>query len=130
MSDVPQPGYVQGADGRWYPAQNAYGAPPGYGMAPAKTNGMAVASLVLGIIGILSCGPIFGIPAIILGGSAKKAIRASNGAEGGEGLATGGQITGWIATLLGLLAILAILAITFLGTSASSKFSSVASAIS
>jgi hypothetical protein len=39
--------------------------PPG--IPVAKTNGKAVASLILGILGMVVCGLVLGIPAIVLG---------------------------------------------------------------
>ena len=110
------------------PGQPGYGTPPTYGVAP-KTNGMAVASLVLGLVGLVACGFVTGIPAIITGFMGRTRIRESNGAETGEGLATAGIITGFVGTFLTGLAILAILAVTFLGTEATSKFESVGTAI-
>ncbi|TYQ14914.1 UNVERIFIED_CONTAM: uncharacterized protein DUF4190 [Acetivibrio alkalicellulosi] len=70
---------------------------------PAKTNGLAIASLVLGILGILllCCfyiGVIPGIIAIVLSFLAKSKIRESDGTETGNGLATAGLIMG-IATI-------------------------------
>lgn len=83
-------------------------APPGYGAAmPAgpQTAGKATTSLVLGIISLLFCGLLLGIPAIFVGISARKEIRASNGRLGGEGLALGGIITGVIGTLWSIVVI-------------------------
>jgi len=85
--------------------------PPPYGGPPVgsgqSTNGKAIASLILGICSIvLSCGLFTGIPAIILGRMAKREIRDGNGS--GEGLATGGFITGIIGTVISVLVILAI----------------------
>lgn len=122
MSDVSQgPGWWQSADGKWYP-------PQGGAVAPARTNGLAIASLITGILSIVAC-PLFGIAGLITGLSAKKAIRESNGAETGEGLATGGIVTSAIGMVVIGLAFVAILAVTFLGTAASSKFSSIGTAI-
>lgn len=122
MSDMAQgPGWWQASDGKWYP-------PQGVPMAGAKTNGMAIASLITGILSIVAC-PIFGIAGLITGYSAKKAIRESNGAETGEGLATGGIITSYIGIVFIGIALVAIIAVTFLGTAASVKFESVGTAI-
>jgi hypothetical protein len=74
---------------------------------PAPGNGLAVASLVLGILGIAAClGPITGLPAIVCG---FLAIRAKQPA----GLAVAGLITGLLATLGGLV-VLAMLALPYL----------------
>ena len=79
-----QPQYPQSQ----YPPQ---GGPPGG--QPQKTNGMAVASLILGILWICSIGSIL---AVIFGTMAKKQIDASQGRETGRGLAVAGLVLGWI----------------------------------
>jgi hypothetical protein len=90
------------------PSEPGYGQPAGYGAAPAGTNKKAIWSLVLGILGLVCCGFFTGIPAIILSRSAKKEI-ASSGQSGG-GMATAGQVLGWIAVAFGV--IFVILALT------------------
>jgi thiol-disulfide isomerase/thioredoxin len=77
---------------------------------PSKTNGLAVASLVLGIL------PVFGIGAIlavIFGHVSLGQIKKSDGAQTGRGMAIAGLILGyiWIALFV------AILAVTLLGSS-------------
>lgn len=64
-----------------------------------KTSGMAIASLVFGILSF--CLSIFaGIPAIILGIVSLNAIGRSQGALAGKGLAIAGIVTGCIGSLL------------------------------
>ena len=63
-------------------------------------------SLVLGILGLVCCGFIAGIPALILGNSAKKEIAASGGAETGMGMAQAGFVLGIIAIALGVLGLI------------------------
>ncbi|HKE64626.1 MAG TPA: DUF4190 domain-containing protein [Micromonosporaceae bacterium] len=85
-------------------------SPYGYPYAPApprSTNGMAVASLVTSIAGLLTLfcygiGAIAGIVGAILGHVARGRIRES-GQDGG-GLALAGIIIGWTTTGLGVLA--------------------------
>jgi len=78
-------------------------APRGAGpQAPADSK--AVLSLVLGILSIVLCG-LTGIPAIVLGFSAKGDIQRSGGMIGGAGLATGGIVTGIIGTFTTVAAI-------------------------
>ena len=79
--------------------------------APQESSGLAVASLVLGICGIVLClGPIAGIPAVICGHIAQSRIRRAGGQSGGMIIA--GLITGYISiamiTVMGLLAAIAI----------------------
>jgi len=131
MSDVTQgPGWWQASDGKWYPPSTA--PTPGPAVmayrAPPRTSSMAIASLILGISSLVTCA-LTGIPGLITGIIARRQIRESNGAETGEGLALGGIVTSAIALGLVVLVVLAIFAITFLGKSASSKFSSVGSSV-
>ena len=59
--------------------------------APVKTSGLAIASLVLGILGFVSCG-VTSIIGIILGIMAIIRVNKSNGALRGNGLAIAGII--------------------------------------
>lgn len=63
------------------------------GIAP-RTNGLAIAALVCGVIGLL-CG-VTSILAVIFGHISRGQIRKSNGAETGDGLALAGLILGYI----------------------------------
>ena len=115
--EPPVPGPVPGAgtpyaSGPAYPSGPAYGAqvqhptpgayPQAYGYGyPAyggyhPKNSYAVWSLVLGILGLVSCGFFTGIPAIVVGNNAKKA--AANGEADNPGMATAGVVLGWIGT--------------------------------
>jgi hypothetical protein len=88
------------------PPPPQYGAPqPPYGGGqPAKTSGMAIASLVLGIVGILACGCfIFSILAVVFGRIGQNNIRQSGGAQTGEGLAKWGFILGVVGIVLGII---------------------------
>ncbi|KRC50270.1 MULTISPECIES: DUF4190 domain-containing protein [unclassified Nocardioides] len=100
----PTPG--EPAYGQQPPAQQPYGQQPygqqpyggygGYGYAaPPPTNGMAIASLVVSIVGLFACcgGP--SIVGAILGHVARKQINERG--EAGAGLALAGIIVGWIA---------------------------------
>lgn len=85
-----------------YPGQPAslqYGAPTG----PAKTNGLALAALIVGISALVFCwvpvlGLLLGIVAVVLGILGMK--KATDGS--GKGLAIGGLATGALALLIGL----------------------------
>jgi Domain of unknown function (DUF4190) len=82
-----------------------YGPPPGYGYyapASARTNGMAVASMVLGILWLWWLGSIL---ALVFGYVAKRQI--SERGEGGGGMATAEIVLGWIG--VGILAVLFVL---------------------
>jgi competence protein ComGC len=84
---------------------------PPYPAAPSEGSGLAVASLVLGILGIVLClGPLAGVPAVICGHIAQSRIKRAGGASGGMVIA--GLITGYISIamtlVIGLLAAVAI----------------------
>src|SRR5436853_4454186 len=61
----------------------------------ARTDGKAVASLVLGILSVTILWIIAGIPAIILGHLSRSSIRRSIGELKGNGMALAGLIMGY-----------------------------------
>lgn len=75
----------------------------------ARTNGLAVASLVLGIVSFFCFGFIFPVPllAIVFGHLSLDRIARSGGAEKGRGLAIAGLVLGWIFIVPIMLAALA-----------------------
>lgn len=89
-----------------YGGGGGYGGPPGYGGPQQRgtSNGMGIAALVLGILGILTCwfivGGFFGLLALIFGiigrGKAKRGD-ASNG-----GMALAGLILGILSLLIAI----------------------------
>jgi hypothetical protein len=88
--------------GQQYPA-GAYGAPPYY-----PKNSLAIWSLVLGIAAfVLSCGFVTGIPAVIVGNAAKRAV--AEGQADNDGMATAGIILGWVAIGLSVVGVLLLL---------------------
>jgi hypothetical protein len=72
--------------------------------AQKKTAGVAVASLVCGILGLICFGPLGAIPAVICGHIARSRIRESAGALGGEGMALAGLILGYVS--IGLMVVM------------------------
>jgi hypothetical protein len=118
------PGWWLASDGNWYPPQATPGGPPGvaaplpYGLpqgspygytyAPpaSKTNGLAIASLVCGIVNVYF---ITSILAIIFGFVALNQIKASGGQQGGRGLAVAGIICAF--SWIGLVALIVVIAI-------------------
>ena len=91
-----------------------------------NNNGMAVASLVLGICGLVftffGFGLILGIIAVVLGHIHKSKINKEPEIFGGEGLVLGGLITGYISIGFGFLSLLflgGILAAIGIGAAAS-----------
>ena len=69
-----------------------------------RTSGAAIASLILGIVGVTVFPLIPSIFAIIFGGRAREEMRDPG--VSGEGLATAGIILGWIGVALGVLGLI------------------------
>ena len=88
----------------------SYDAPPpppaqgGYGAVP-QNHPKAQTAMILGIVGLVCCGPV-GIAAFIMGNNAVKEIDASGGRLGGRGMAQAGKIMGIIAIVLMVLGII------------------------
>jgi len=72
--------------------------------APEGTNGLAIASLICGILSLVCCGLLSGIPAIIMGHMAIGRIKLSG--QGGRGLALAGLIMGYISIVLTIIFLL------------------------
>lgn len=88
----PPPAHAYGASP--YPPPGAM--PPGYPAYPPATqttNGLAIASLVLGIVWVFGIGAIL---AVIFGFVARKQISESGGRQGGGGMALAGIILGFV----------------------------------
>ncbi len=67
--------------------------------------GMAIASLVCSIVGIILFGPILGTIAIVLGAVARKNMRAANNYDG-YGMALAGIIIGAIEAAITILVVI------------------------
>ncbi len=76
------------------------------------TSGMAVASLVLGILGLITCTILPGIPGVVFGHMALHSIKHSPTPVGGRGMAIAGLITGYLSVLC-ILAVIALLLVGF-----------------
>lgn len=86
------------------------------------TNGFAIASLVLGIVGLTGFPLIPSVLALIFGYKGKRQIDRSGGAEQGRGLAVAGIVLGWIGTILLLLGGLLLAAALAVGFASSGSF--------
>lgn len=91
----PPPPFPSGADG--------------YGSVPRGTDGKAIASLVLGVVGLVACGILAGIPALVLGIISWRNIDESGGALGGRGLATAGIVLGILSVVASVVGIVIVL---------------------
>jgi hypothetical protein len=74
---------------------------------PAETNGLAIASLVLGVLWIWWIGSVL---ALVFGYRARREIKRSAGRQQGAGLALAGIVLGWIG-----IAVIGVGAVFFLG---------------
>lgn len=98
-------------------AQGTPGAATPYaaGQAPyagaVPTDGLSIASLVCGILAIISCyiWGLFGLPAVICGHMSLKKIKNSPVPIQGKGMAIAGLITGYIGIALQLVVIIVII---------------------
>lgn len=63
---------------------------------PPRTNGLAVASFVLGLLWIWWLGSLLGI---VFGAVALHQIDQAKGAQSGRGLAIAGMVLGWVGAL-------------------------------
>jgi len=79
--------------------------------SPSKTSGLAIWSLVLGILSFVCFSIFSAIPAVICGHKALSRIKRSDGALTGQGLAIGGLVMGYIAIVLSLIIIPVLLAV-------------------
>lgn len=85
------------------------GAPRTYPVTPAAapTSGMAIASLVCGILALTMCGIVSGIPAVVCGHMALGQIRNSPHPQEGRNLAIVGLVLGYASIAITLAVILA-----------------------
>ena len=95
-----QPGQYQQPPGQ-YPQQP--GQYPGQYQQGPSNNGLAVASLILGILWICGLGSIL---ALIFGLVAKNQIKQSGGRQKGDGMATAGIVLGAIGVAFLILGII------------------------
>jgi len=108
MSDVPPPpppggygGYgPQGAPPGYVPAGYGYGYP-----AAPKTDGMAIAAMVLGIVSFVLCwaGILTGVLAIVFGLVSLSRIKKAGGSLTGRGMAIAGFVCGILAMAMWVL---------------------------
>ncbi|WP_395751867.1 DUF4190 domain-containing protein [Prosthecobacter sp.] len=89
---------------------HAGGQPQMAAVASQGTSGLAIASLICGILVFLTFG-LAGLPAVILGHLGLSKIRKSGGALKGSGMAIAGLVMGYLGFGLTIIAVLASLAV-------------------
>ncbi len=97
-------------DGSVYAPPSVNPATAGGGYPPIPpTSGLAIASLVCGVLAILGCcvyiGIIFGIPAVICGHMSMKQFRDPQKPMQGKGMSIAGLICGYLGSLFSLILI-------------------------
>jgi len=103
---------------RLQPESHAQAEPPGAALVPGpqmpvvpQQNGMALTSLVLGIVSlVLGTLILTAIPGVICGHIARRQIRESPYPQGGDGMAIAGLILGYLCIIL-----TAVMILVFLG---------------
>lgn len=83
-------------------------AGPGYRAPVIGNHPLAIASVILGVLGLI---PGLGIAAIVCGHLGLHALQAAEERRGGQGLAIAGLVLGYVFTVLWLLGGLAALAL-------------------
>ena len=103
----PAPGGYPPPPGGYAPPPGSWGGPGGYGppppgYGPQQSKGLAVAALVLGIVGVLTfflfVGGLLGIVALVLGIVAIRQTR--KGQAGGQSMAIAGTVLGGAAIVI------------------------------
>lgn len=101
-----------------------------------QNNGMAIASLILAIVGLLTMcfipclGIVLLVPAFVTGYIGYKQIKASGGTQGGDWMAIVGMVIGGLGGLLVAVAIVAIAMLALMGPQIANIFSRVTSGLS
>ncbi len=104
--DPPSAGYA-GYQSQYPPGQSNPLSNPGYGNyqapMPAGASGKAIASLILSIVSIFTCGPLLSIPGMIIGKLEMNAITQGQSSPAGMGYAKAGFWIGVVVTALSCL---------------------------
>ena len=112
----PQQPHTQQFPAQGHPQQGYQNAPAGYDQgAPAKSNGLGVAALVLGILSIpaaffVGIGLVFGLLAIIFGIIGLRRVKARRADN--KGMAIAGLVTGIVGALLSIVVIALLVFVT------------------
>src|SRR5687768_10823307 len=94
---------------------DAYGAPDPWSETPQRAPAKATAALIVAVAGLLVCGPVAGVVALILASQAGREIRESGGRLGGEGTVTTARILAIIDIALAVVLVIAFVVVDGLG---------------
>ncbi|WP_019146428.1 DUF4190 domain-containing protein [Aeromicrobium massiliense] len=96
--DLPPYGWVPPDEPPSVPPPGGPGwPPPAWGPPPPEQNKKALWSMILGILGLVCCCFLLGVPAIVLGILARQEIDASGGRQDGGGMALAGLVLGAVS---------------------------------
>jgi len=116
--EVAELGAARGLDAGVAPAAGVpVGSPsvfPGAGspIGAQPLKGMAIGSMICGIVGLLSClGIPLGLIAVVLGHLARSNARRNPGVFGGEGMALAGLITGYVSIVVSVVMIVVLMSV-------------------
>ncbi|WP_193609253.1 DUF4190 domain-containing protein [Nocardioides lijunqiniae] len=117
MSEQPPAGSSDSSDSS---GTSGPSGPSGSSLVPVvqplpPTNGYAIACLGLGIVSLMGCSFVTGIPAMVLSRVARRDIAAHPGETTGQDLATIGFALGAVATAIGALVVVGLLILGTLG---------------
>jgi hypothetical protein len=113
--ESPDPGYRPGEHGQPPPygqpgygyGQPGYGQQPPHGYPPHQDHPRALLAMILGILGLVICGPVAPF-AWWIGKKAVNEIDDSGGRLGGRGMAKAGYIMGVIGTIFLVIMVLVV----------------------
>jgi len=109
------------AGGEGYYGQPYYQQPP-LRVATVNNNGKAIASLVVGILGLTSCPIVASVIALVLGYQARREIAGSGGWQTGDQLAKAGVIIGWVGIVIYVVLFIVILIIAIFASRVPSNY--------
>jgi Domain of unknown function (DUF4190) len=93
-----------------FSGQPSFGGQPQFGADQGPNHPRAAPALICGILGLVLCGLVTGIPAIVMGNRAVREIDASQGWVQGRGMAKAAVIIGWISVAWSVLILLLVIA--------------------
>lgn len=97
--------------------------PPPVPSAQSPTSGLAITSLVLGILSVTAAGCVTGLPAVICGHMARGEISRSNNSIQGAGIALAGLILGYLSMVITVVVLVLVFVIGFAAVKAEDEAS-------
>jgi hypothetical protein len=101
-------------------SQGPYGYANQMYQPQAGASGRAIASMVLSLVSVVTCGPFLSIPGMIMGKMEMSAISQGQAPQAGENFAKAGFYVGLVVTILSCLGVLGYMFLIFLGVMSNS----------